>query len=206
MAAKGHATRVLEIRQTIKPGPTGKALVDEAKLELANTQAAAQLTQEAANRAIVSGDATPASSSYADLAKSAAQQAKDATDLATSLQGKIHDIGYAPYWKARTQFVAGFWPYDNEHGAPPTWYVGRIVWDQSDLTNTGPSTRPYALLSQFVEDPYGGVVDLTPVALQKSGIAPIRSRRMTCMTITKRILISMSGLHCLLGNGIIIPR
>lgn len=167
LAAKGHAARVIEISQTVKPSPMGKSLADEAKLEAQNAKAAAQLAQNAADAAIVAVDVSPLAGEYAALAKSAAQQANQASQLAQDRSAAIYKVGYAPYWKIptviRPTFRTGNYFGD---GGPTsaTWSFRRIVWGNvQQYSDTHGNQSTWIALDQLAVDPRGGEMELLPL-------------------------------------------
>ena len=91
---------MIAISHTITAGPNGKSLADEAKAAAADAQTAAEQAQDAANTAQDVGGTSAPASTYITAAQAGCRSAQANASSAAALVQSIHDIGYAPFWKA----------------------------------------------------------------------------------------------------------
>ena len=167
------AQQVLDISQTIKTGPQGKDLADQARLALTNAQDAYNLAQNALSDTLVVADLSDQVTQSKNSAKSAVQNADDALGVATKQYQIVYAIGYAPYWNAPT--VIHLTQAQGESGdgyKSTTWFAG----DYSQLNTFIDGETGYHALSiaTLVSDPAGGDVDIdqacsNPTKLGSSG-------------------------------------
>ena len=148
------AQKVLEISQTIKTGPQGKDLADQARLALQNAQDAYNLAQNALSDTLVVADLSDQVTQSKNSAKSSVQIAEDALGVAKSKYDVAYAIGYAPYWNAptvihltRSSAKDGF---GDGYISPWFFCVGEVY----------PSNIPCLSLGTLVSDPAGGEVNI----------------------------------------------
>ncbi len=153
------AQKVLEISQTIKTGPQGKAMVDQASLALRNAQDAYTLAQNALSDTLAVADLSDQVKQSKNSAESAVLEANDALGVASNQYPILHAIGYAPYWNAPTVINLEFVDLSQFENTTGSGFYS------TDFTAEGPvqklfSTPPLPIdAMQLVTDPTGGEVD-----------------------------------------------